>query len=144
MKEAEREAFLAQFQGDGSEPLLAFVVMGGIFGEGIDLSGQRLIGAVIVGIGLPQVDAERELLRGYHGSREEDGFAFAYAYPGFNRVLQAAGRVIRTESDRGTLLLIDPRFNQEQLQQWMPVWWQPLHAVETPEDIRRTLQDFWD
>lgn len=95
MKEHEREAFLEEFEKERQGTLVAFCVMGGIFGEGIDLKNDRLIGAIIVGTGLPQVSDEREILKNYYDERGLSGFDYAFRYPGMNKVLQAAGRVIR-------------------------------------------------
>ena len=109
MSDSDRSRFLEHFSTQNSETLVGFAVMGGIFGEGIDLVGERLSGAVIVGVGLPAICPERELIRNHfetHGS----GFDFAYRYPGINRVLQAGGRVIRTDQDRGILILVDQRY----------------------------------
>ena len=97
MTERQREEFLERFETDNPATLVGFAVMGGVFGEGIDLVGTRLCGAAIVGVGLPAVGLERELIRDYFADRLEKGFEYAYMYPGINRVLQAAGRVIRTE-----------------------------------------------
>ena len=107
MSEAEREAFLAAFAAGHPETLVGFAVMGGIFGEGIDLAGERLIGAIIVGVGLPQLCLERDLIRGLFQENIGSGFDYAYTYPGMNRVLQATGRVIRSETDCGVVLLIE-------------------------------------
>ena len=101
MDEAARERFLAQFSADSTETLLGFCVLGGVFAEGIDLVGDRLIGSIIVGVGLPQVNAVQDALRGYYEEARGEGFDYAYRYPGMNKVLQAAGRVIRTGHDRG-------------------------------------------
>lgn len=95
--------------------LLGFCVMGGIFSEGIDLKHEALIGAAIVGTGLPMVCDEREILRQFYEERGMDGFAYAYQYPGMNKVLQAAGRVIRTQEDRG-----DPAFGRALFEQRIP------------------------
>ncbi len=103
MREEEREAFLEAFQGEKEESLVAFCVMGGIFGEGIDLKREQLIGAIIVGTGLPQISNEREILKEYYDKKEGMGFDYAYRYPGRNKVLQAAGRVIRTAEDVGII-----------------------------------------
>jgi DNA excision repair protein ERCC-2 len=110
MSESERDEFLQRFGQDNSKSLVGFAVMGGIFGEGIDLVGERLSGAVVVGVGLPGISLERELIREYFADTIQAGFEFAYQYPGINRVLQAAGRVIRSESDRGVVLFIDQRY----------------------------------
>ena len=90
--------------------MIAFCVMGGIFGEGIDLKKEQLIGAIIVGTGLPQISNEREILMDYYEKRMGEGFDYAYRYPGMNKVLQAAGRVIRTIDDVGVIELLDERF----------------------------------
>jgi len=146
MSDRQREAFLAAFD---AEPLPAehytvgFAVMGGVFGEGIDLVGERLVGAVVVGVGLPQLCLERDLIRRYFDEREIPGFAYAYVYPGMNRVLQAAGRVIRTASDRGAILLVDRRFAQSRYRQLFPSFWHPVHSVRNPAHIARSLAEFW-
>ena len=121
MTEAAREAFLAQFSASNQETLVGLAVMGGIFGEGIDLVGERLVGAVVVGVGVPQVCLERDLIKDYFDRQNGNGFAYAYQYPGFNRVLQATGRVIRTEADRGIIVLIDERFTHTRYRQLFPI-----------------------
>ncbi|MCB9639929.1 MAG: ATP-dependent DNA helicase [Myxococcales bacterium] len=125
MTEEERDAFLAMYDREQEKPLVGFAVMGGIFGEGVDLVGEKLSGAIIVGVGLPQVGLERDLLREYYEQKEGSGFAYAYIYPGMGRVLQAAGRVIRSEQDKGALLLIDRRFQQRPYRDLFPRWWLP-------------------
>jgi DNA excision repair protein ERCC-2 len=105
-----RKEFLESFVADHPEGVLAFAVLGGIFGEGIDLVGERLVAAVIVGVGLPAISNERDLIKSYYDERFGKGFSFAYTYPGMNRVLQAAGRVIRSEEDMGTVLFFGQRF----------------------------------
>ena len=143
MAEAEREAFLARFTTGSQETLVGLAVMGGIFGEGIDLVGERLVGAVVVGVGLPQVCLERDLLKTYFDAQNGSGFAYAYQYPGFNRVLQATGRVIRSETDRGIILLIDERFTQTRYRQLFPAHWRGFHIVQTASDIAAQLERFW-
>lgn len=143
MDEEARQAFLERFTADSGRSMLAFAVMGGLFSEGIDLVGDRLSGAAIVGVGLPQLDMERNVLRAYHDALGEDGFAYAYAYPGFNRVMQAAGRVIRTENDRGVVLLIDPRFAQWRYQALYPDHWLPLPRCSDERAVSRLLARFW-
>ena len=110
LDDAARAAFLQKFTPDPAQTLLGFGVMGGIFGEGVDLVGDRLIGCAIVGVGLPQVNPRQEILRRYYDEQSGTGFDYAYRYPGMNKVLQAAGRVIRTAWDRGVVLLLDDRF----------------------------------
>jgi DNA excision repair protein ERCC-2 len=143
MSEAQREAFLDAFAAQRPGPLLGLAVMGGLFGEGIDLTGDRLIGAVIVGVGLPQLCVERDLIRDYFDSRGVPGFEYAYTYPGMNRVLQAAGRVIRSETDRGVVLLVDQRFVEPRYRQLLPRSWSPLRRVRGPEGIAAALELFW-
>lgn len=142
MTDAEREGFLAAFQAENCVTQVGFAVMGGVFGEGIDLVGERLIGAVIVGVGLPQICLERDLIREYFDEKLGEGFDYAYAFPGINRVLQASGRVIRSETDRGAVLLVDARFAQARYQQLLPRWWRMEH-VRSPEQISALLQSFW-
>ena len=121
MTELEREEFLEEFTEETEETLVGFCVMGGIFSEGIDLIGDRLIGAAVVGTGLPQVNCEREILKGYYDEKGEQGFDYAYRYPGMNKVLQAAGRVIRTKEDTGAILLMDERFLNRDYRNLFPV-----------------------
>jgi DNA excision repair protein ERCC-2 len=142
MSEPDREAFLTAFRAANGETLVGFAVMGGIFGEGIDLVGDRLIGAVIVGVGLPQLCVERDLIRDYFQNQNGAGFDYAYTFPGMNRVLQAIGRVIRSETDRGVVLLIDARFAEPRYQRLFPAWWQPVCARNSAE-IHKALADFW-
>lgn len=142
MTEAEREEFLAAFQADTAVIQAGFAVMGGIFGEGIDLVGERLIGAVVVGVGLPQICVERDLIREYFDEKLGAGFDYAYAFPGLNRVLQASGRVIRSETDRGTVLLVDARFAERRYRELLPGWWR-VQSVRTPGEIEAELRRFW-
>lgn len=120
MDEEQREEFLEEFEQEREKSLVAFCVMGGIFSEGIDLTDDKLIGAVIAGTGLPQVCTEREILKQYFNAADMDGFDYAYLYPGMNKVLQSAGRVIRTESDRGVILLLDDRFRAMRYREVFP------------------------
>lgn len=144
MAEAAREAFLARFSAANEETLVGLAVMGGIFGEGIDLVGDRLIGAVIVGVGLPQLCLERDLLKEYFNRHNnQQGFAYAYQYPGLNRVMQAAGRVIRTETDRGVIVLIDDRFTRPRYTRLYPPEWRPFLPVQNAEQVRQKLAEFW-
>lgn len=144
MAEGEREAFLSVFAAEHNETVIGFAVMGGLFGEGIDLMGDRLVGAAIVGVGLPQLSPERDLIRAYFDEAGSSGFDYAYTFPGMNRVLQAAGRVIRSESDRGLVLLIDQRFGQSRYERLFPRCWRPLYRTRTPEQIRSSLHAFWN
>ena len=143
MKEYEREQFLDLFDCSGERAIIGFAVLGGIFGEGIDLVGERLVGAAIVGVGLPQICLERDLIRAYYDQHDISGFGYAYSFPGMNRVLQAAGRVIRSPSDRGLILLIDRRFGQEPYAEHIPSHWSELERVSSPTEIAHTVARFW-
>lgn len=147
MTETEREAFLAEFTENTEETHIGLCVLGGIFGEGIDLKGERLIGAVIVGTGLPLVCDERELFRRYYDEKKEEGvgyggFSSAYLYPGMNKVQQAAGRVIRTMEDKGAVLLLDDRFAGNQYASLFPKEWYPYETV-TLSTMEGYLEKFW-
>ncbi len=131
MSEEERESFLAAFQAGGERSTVAFAVMGGIFSEGVDLVGERLTGVAIVGVGLPQMGLERDAIKSYFDRTGRNGFDFAYVYPGMTKVLQAGGRLIRTEEDRGVLLLVDDRFLRPHYQRLLPEEWKS-HAVLEP------------
>jgi DNA excision repair protein ERCC-2 len=143
MSEPEREAFLTRFDEDNPGTLVGFAVMGGVFGEGIDLVGERLSGCIVVGVGLPQICLERDLIRDYFAETAGLGFEYAYTYPGMNKVLQAAGRVIRTETDRGFVLLIDHRFATGDYLNLFPSHWRHGRFVRTPQQIEELLRDFW-
>ena len=169
MAEEDREAFLARFRGnrgvdfdnviqmeveieeteetedaeDTVDTLVGFCVLGGIFGEGIDLKNDSLIGAIIVGTGLPQVCFERELLKEYFDRRGESGFDYAYRYPGMNKVLQAAGRVIRTQDDVGIVALLDERFLQGSYRKLFPREWEQCEVIGLP-NLEKKLERFWD
>lgn len=143
MNEREREEFLEEFQEQKKETLLGFCIMGGIFSEGIDLMGDRLIGAAVVGTGLPQVNLERELLKQYYDKKGECGFDHAYRYPGMNKVLQAAGRVIRTKEDVGTILLMDERFLNPDYRMLFPAEWEDA-AVCRLGNVDYHLKQFWN
>ena len=142
MTEEEREKFLEAFEEEREQSLLGFCVMGGIFSEGIDLREERLIGAIIVGTGLPKVCTEREILKQYFEEKGLGGFDYAYLYPGMNKVLQSAGRVIRTAADKGCILLLDERFVKGEYQRLFPrEWKQPV--VGKLLDLKKVLQEFW-
>lgn len=130
MSEEEREKFLANFDSAGGESLVGFAVMGGIFSEGIDLKGDRLTGAVVIGVGLPQVGLERDTMKDYFQNAGKSGYDFAYVYPGMNKVLQAGGRVIRSEEDRGTLVLVDDRFLSRKYLEMLPEEWRDFVVLK--------------
>jgi len=159
MSEKDRENFLSRFSGneicnlnenismdiemDEERSLIGFCVMGGIFSEGIDLKNDSLIGAVIVGTGLPQVNNERELLRSYFDEKDGEGYNYAYQYPGMNKVLQAAGRVIRTAQDVGVVALLDQRFLNMSYQRMFPREWETFEVV-TSDNIEKRVERFWN
>ena len=143
MKSEDRAAFLDAFREEGGGYLVAFCVMGGIYSEGIDLVGDSLIGAIIVGTGLPGVSYEREAMAAYYDEKYEAGKQYAYIYPGFHRVLQAAGRVIRRESDRGVIVLIDDRFADPLYKKSVPQLWHGLKFVGDAKALRSLLDKFW-
>ena len=143
MTEMEKELFLEEFVEEPEKSRIGFCVMGGIFSEGIDLKNNRLIGAVIVGTGLPMVCNERELFRGYFDEKNGTGFDYAYLYSGMNKVLQSAGRVIRTIEDRGAILLLDDRFTQKQYYNLFPREWFPNVTVNQ-SSMKSILMDFWN
>ena len=143
MSEEEREEFLNEFEKEQNMPLLGFCVMGGIFSEGIDLTEEKLIGAIIVGTGLPKVCTEREILKQYFDARGLGGFDYAYLYPGMNKVLQSAGRVIRTATDKGCVLLLDERFARNEYKKLFPrEWKQPVFG--NISDLSNVLENFWE
>ena len=142
MKEEAREFFLAEFAKERRHSLVAFCVMGGIFGEGIDLKHEQLIGAIVVGTGLPQISNEREILMNYYEERSGQGFDYAYRYPGMNKVLQAAGRVIRTTEDVGVIELLDERFLQSDYRALFPREWENFDIC-TVENVEEKVEAFW-
>ena len=141
MGEAERVSFLERFSAENTSTLAGFAVMGGIFSEGIDLVGDRLTAAIIIGVGLPSISAEREIIRLFYNT-EHKGYEYAYQFPGINRVLQAAGRVIRTETDRGIVCLIDDRFLQAKYKRLYPSAWQIKHILDF-QQLENELNLFW-
>ena len=133
MAESERESFLAKFtNGTGS---VGLAVLGGIFAEGIDLPGEQLVGVTVIGVGLPGLSIERDLLVAYFDQKERPGFDYAYRYPGMQRVLQAVGRLIRSEDDQGAALLVDRRFLEPRYESLFPSWWWVI-----PDE----MCDIWD
>ena len=146
MTEEDREAFLSRFENrndEGADVLLGFCVMGGVFSEGIDLKNDSLIGAIIVGTGLPSINTAGQLLREYYDARENCGYEYAYVYPGMNKVLQAAGRVIRTDEDRGVIALLDDRFLSRQYKSLFPIEWSN-YRVTTYNNVEQEVLDFWN
>ena len=144
MEEVQRAEFLAKFAPHPDSTLLGFAVMGGVFGEGVDLIGDRLIGVAVIGPGLPQVGPRQEQLREYFDATRGAGFDYAYRFPGMNKVLQAAGRVIRTPDDKGVVLLIDDRFAAPDTRRLMPPHWADLGLVNSRAALQKELQAFWN
>ena len=143
MTEEERESFLGLFADEPQSTLVAFCVLGGIFSEGIDLTGGRLIGSVIVSVGLPQLSVRQNIIRNYFDGKNGMGFEYAYMYPGMNKVLQAAGRVIRSETDVGAVLLIDERFGRRDYTRLFPNHWREMKRVGDNAQLVRALDAFW-
>lgn len=142
MSEEDREEFLGHFENEKGT-LLGFCILGGIFSEGIDLTNDRLIGAIIVGTGLPQVCFEREILKEHFDQEGKNGFDYAYRYPGMNKVLQAAGRVIRTNEDIGVVALLDERFLELQYQKMFPVEWEHFEVANV-DNVSKEIKAFWN
>lgn len=143
MTTEEREVFLSNFTEEGTGYFVGFAVSGGIFSEGVDLAGRCLIGTVVVGVGLPGVSAERELIASYYADLYGEGKEYAYLYPGLNRILQAAGRVIRREDDRGIAVLIDDRLRDEACRRAFPATWRGLKYVGDRPSLTALLTRFW-
>lgn len=143
MTEEARQAFLARFDEETKSTVIGFCVLGGIFSEGIDLKAKRLIGVIVVGTGLPQIGDERELLRSYYDAKDGCGYEYAYVYPGINKVLQAGGRVIRTETDTGVIALLDERFHTPMYKSLFPEEWFDCARV-TLQNVEDSVNRFWE
>lgn len=142
LTDVEKNSFLDAFNDtDQEQSMVCFVVMGSHFSEGIDLVGEKLVGAAVVGVGLPMVDLENQIIQHYFDSRGSDGFALAYQCPGVNKVMQSAGRVIRDEQDRGVILLIDERYAQKHYKKYFPEDWGDVYT--TIDGIEKQLEEFW-
>lgn len=143
MTEVKREEFLELFEQNKEKNILGFCVLGGVFSEGIDLKNDRLIGVIVVGVGLPQICLERNIIKNYFNKVNNIGYEYAYMYPGMTKVLQAAGRLIRTEEDKGIILLIDERFVYSNYQRLFPREWFPYVRVNN-DNIGKYLSEFWE
>ena len=143
MTPSEKKAFLDEFSKKDGSYLIGFCVMGGIYSEGVDLAGDSLIGAVVVGLGLPSLSYEREAIAAYYQEKYDEGREFAYIYPGMNRVLQAGGRVIRREDDRGVIVLIDDRFDDPIYKKLIPKLWHGVKFIGNARYIKDELEKFW-
>lgn len=144
MEELQREEFVDEFKPNNNKTLVGFAILGGIFSEGLDLKGDKLSGTIIVGVGLPQICAERDIIKGYFNGKNGLGYEYSYIYPGMNKVLQAAGRVIRTENDRGVILLIDERFSYKQYQNLFPSHWKNNIQIKSMLELNGELKSFWN
>ena len=143
MSEGAKREFLDSFDDKCDVTQVGFCVMGGSFSEGIDLKGERLIGAIIVGVGLPTISSELNIIKEHFDNTRENGYAYAYTYPGMNKVLQAAGRVIRSEDERGIVVLIDDRFATEEYKMIMPEYWHHIKYLNNANDLLKEVTLFW-
>ena len=143
MKRSEQDAFLQQFCEDEGKMRVGFCVIGGSFSEGVDLPGNRLIGVIVVGVGIPGLSNERNMLRDYYENKCERGYDYAYTYPGLNRVLQAAGRVIRREEDKGVVVLIDSRYAEEPYLHLYPSHWRNICVAGNAAALAHRHEIFW-
>lgn len=143
MDSVTRQEFLDRFDNDSEETLVGFCVLGGIFSEGIDLRGDKLIGVAIVSVGLPGLSAENNLIRDYYDNKNGHGFEYAYQMPGMNNVLQAAGRLIRSSHDKGIVLLVDQRFGSMRYTRLFPQHWQNYRRISSLQQLTGTVYNFW-
>ena len=143
MTEEQKAAFVARFDENNQDSLVGFCVLGGVYAEGIDLVGEKLIGAIVVGVGMPRLSNERNLLAEHYSDTDIDGSMYSYVYPGMTRVMQAIGRVIRTESDRGIAILIDDRFATAVYKPLFPLHWRHAKFVSEPKTLSKILDKFW-
>jgi Rad3-related DNA helicase len=143
MSEYERDRYINRFQNTDGNSIVGLAVLGGAFAESIDLLGERLTGAVIVGVGLPKISLERELIKDYFNQVNGSGFAYSYQIPGMIKVLQAAGRVIRSENDRGSVLFIGKRFTSASYRHLLPEEWD-LRSIDDADGLEEILSPFWN
>lgn len=143
MSEGDKENFLSAFEDHPKRTMIGLAVVGGAFGEGIDLVSERLIGVVVVGVGMPQVCYERNLIRDYFNKKDKEGYNFAYLYPGMNKVMQAVGRVIRGDNDRGVALLIDDRYLTKSYRDLFRNEWKDYSVITSKEDLQEECENFW-
>ena len=143
MQEEDKEKFLNEFMENPSKTTIGMAVLGGAFSEGIDLVSTRLIGAIVIGLGLPTVSYERDKMKRYFESVGKNGFDFAYIYPGMNKIMQAAGRVIRSENDVGLVVFIDDRFSYFKYKNLLKEQYKNAYYIQDIESIERTVDKFW-
>lgn len=146
MSAAERDEFLLAFKEDKGHLRIGFAVLGGVFSEGVDLPGSRLIGSIIFGVGLPGLSNEKNIVREYFDTRSDDGcgYDYAYTYPGMNNVLQAAGRVIRTSDDSGIVVLADDRYATPKYRALFPAHWQGVQYAGNASSLAEIIRRFWE
>ena len=143
MTQEQKEQFLDAFRADNPEMLIGFCVLGGSFSEGVDLPGGRLIGSIIVGVGIPGLSDERNIVRDYYADQNGLGYEYAYVYPGMNHVLQAAGRVIRTDTDRGIVVLLDQRYGEQRYIDLFPPHWEDVRFASDAQSLAKIVAEFW-
>ena len=143
MSEKAKKEFLDSFDAKKDGTLVGFCVLGGSFSEGIDLRGERLIGAIIVGVGLPTISSELNIIKEYYDKTRENGYSYAYTYPGMIKVLQAAGRVIRSEDEKGVVFLVDDRFATPEYHQLLPDHWKHIKYINNAKDLLKEVTEFW-
>ena len=144
MTHREKEAFIDSFKDDKDHLRIGFSVLGGSFSEGVDLPGSRLIGTIIFGVGLPGLSNEKNIIRDYYEVRNGMGYDYSYTYPGMNNVLQAAGRVIRRDSDRGIVVLVDDRYAEEKYTKLFPGHWDKVKYAGNAKSLAEIVRRFWD
>ena len=143
MTQEQKEQFLDAFRADNPEMLIGFCVLGGSFSEGVDLPGARLIGSIVVGVGIPGLSDERNIVRDYYADQNGLGYEYAYVYPGMNHVLQAAGRVIRTDTDRGIVVLLDQRYAEQRYLDLFPPHWEDVRFASDAQSLAKIIAGFW-
>ena len=144
MNQIQRDQIVSLFKDDQEHSQIAFFVMGGMFAEGIDYIGDMLSGVIIVGVGLPMINETNNQLKDYYQDQFNKGFDYAYQYPGMNKVIQAVGRVIRTDEDYGVAILIDDRFKQIGYQKLFPIEWKDFSIVNSKKQLKENLNTFWN
>ncbi len=144
MSHGDRNKFLSQFREGREETLVGFCVLGGAFAEGVDLRGEKLIGTIIVGMGLPKLSAEQNILQNYYEETRENGYEYAYTYPAMIKIQQAAGRVIRSEEDRGVVILMDDRYAEPPTLRLLPKHWRKIKFASDPDQLASIVERFWE
>ena len=143
MSEKAKKDFLDSFDAKKDGTMVGFCVLGGSFSEGIDLRGERLIGAIIVGVGLPTISSELNIIKEHYDNTRENGYAYTYTYPGMIKVMQAAGRVIRSEDEKGVVFLVDDRFATPEYFELLPSHWKHIKYINNAKDLLKEVQEFW-